>query len=773
MALYKGLMNSVAIDDLDSLTVNGDVDFSNVRLIGFPVDDATLEVAVPEGILRVKDTGVVTDKIADNAVTNSKIADGAVDTAKLAYGAVTTDKIADGNVTNGKIDTVSSRKLIDEWQVVTTGGPYFAYADCDVVPVMDNTYDLGRIANRWRNVEVAGTLSANNLAATTGSITTATCTSLTATSATCTSLTATNATCTSLTTTDFVTTNINAPPFPGILYINCDIDTTYGLISCGTLHTSNPTGVTCGTGSISGGSVTCGTVDTTLIRNTGSLAPITVQRGFDFGTNTITSGLITCSSINATSTTTNTFTGRVDTSRGFRGDTLDNTGTTALSIISAAGNISLTTQTAGKSMFFTTNGISNQLELNSAYVTVRKDLNCGTNPVLCGALTAASLSSTGAISGSSLTLTAATASANLLTFTGKDRVNNNNSGGVAIVNRYNDGTSNKVIAFQNSDALIDTNASAILFTPGYLNTAYLGAAATGSDSTYKPFNIYGSSISLYHGGLAATNSMLTTTSTGCVIGGNPTAPTAAPVLNLYTAVAGKPQLTLTGIKNVTSGISTEGMGFMHGYHDSANCHMLLVNPTDTVATSGATLRFGLARGATVNGRVGGSCFIDTLKGRNGSDLTEANRPWMEVTHPFIVTATLLGAPIMQTTTAGNLQFGTSKVFDMNASEIRNAVIKTKVTSVTTTPYAVLATDYMLAVNTSSAKTLTLPQISTLSQGIGTTFIIKDVTGTANTYPITINRSSTDLIDGQTSFGINQSLAAITLICTAAGVWSVI
>ena len=96
------------------------------------------------------------------------------------------------------------------------------------------------------------------------------------------------------------------------------------------------------------------------------------------------------------------------------------------------------------------------------------------------------------------------------------------------------------------------------------------------------------------------------------------------------------------------------------------------------------------------------------------------------------------------------------------------------TSVTTTPYSISqTTDYFLAVDTSTAKTLTLP--STTVAGTGTKFIIKDVTGNAAANNITINKATAtlDAIDGAASYTINTNRGKVTLVCSAVNVWSVI
>lgn len=78
------------------------------------VDNSTIEIS--SDALRVKDAGIVTDKINALAVTTGKIDNLAVSTAKLADAAVTTDKIYALNVTSSKIDNgaVGATKLASD-----------------------------------------------------------------------------------------------------------------------------------------------------------------------------------------------------------------------------------------------------------------------------------------------------------------------------------------------------------------------------------------------------------------------------------------------------------------------------------------------------------------------------------------------------------------------------------------------------------------------------------------------------------------------------------
>jgi len=81
---YVSLTNSTESKDLDYLHCVGDIDFTDAILIGFPVDDVTLEVA--NGHLKVKDSGISNVKIYD------------VDGSKIWNNSVTDDKLVNMNM---------------------------------------------------------------------------------------------------------------------------------------------------------------------------------------------------------------------------------------------------------------------------------------------------------------------------------------------------------------------------------------------------------------------------------------------------------------------------------------------------------------------------------------------------------------------------------------------------------------------------------------------------------------------------------------------------
>jgi hypothetical protein len=84
------------------------------------------------------------------------------------------------------------------------------------------------------------------------------------------------------------------------------------------------------------------------------------------------------------------------------------------------------------------------------------------------------------------------------------------------------------------------------------------------------------------------------------------------------------------------------------------------------------------------------------------------------------------------------------------------------------PYTVLSNDVTLLVDTSvSAVTLNLPAGTE-----GRKVTVKHINGTASTEPVTINRASTDTIEGSTSYTINTDKGCVSLVFYS-GVWYIL
>ncbi len=76
------------------------------------------------------------------------------------------------------------------------------------------------------------------------------------------------------------------------------------------------------------------------------------------------------------------------------------------------------------------------------------------------------------------------------------------------------------------------------------------------------------------------------------------------------------------------------------------------------------------------------------------------------------------------------------------------------------PYTVLITDYIVHVDTSAARTINLPDGPTAGQ----VFIIKDTTGTANTFNISLTTvSNLVTIDGATTQTMSSNWAAMAVV----------
>ncbi len=80
-------------------------------------------------------------------------------------------------------------------------------------------------------------------------------------------------------------------------------------------------------------------------------------------------------------------------------------------------------------------------------------------------------------------------------------------------------------------------------------------------------------------------------------------------------------------------------------------------------------------------------------------------------------------------------------------------------------YTALATDYFIGVITSAEFTITLP-----NGPVGTIFVVKDVSGTANLNPITV--VNTVNIDGQAGATIDTSFGSLTFIYSNSA-WNIV
>jgi hypothetical protein len=103
-----------------------------------------------------------------------------------------------------------------------------------------------------------------------------------------------------------------------------------------------------------------------------------------------------------------------------------------------------------------------------------------------------------------------------------------------------------------------------------------------------------------------------------------------------------------------------------------------------------------------------------------------------------------------------------------------AVQQIEYTVVASSPYTPSSADVMLAVDTTSARTIQLPAAASLASG--RIYVVKDLTGASESNPITILPGVGDNIDGEgssTGITLNSNFGTVFLVCDAANRWSVI
>ena len=80
------------------------------------------------------------------------------------------------------------------------------------------------------------------------------------------------------------------------------------------------------------------------------------------------------------------------------------------------------------------------------------------------------------------------------------------------------------------------------------------------------------------------------------------------------------------------------------------------------------------------------------------------------------------------------------------------------------PYAMTATDHYIGLDT-DAGTIQVNLQGAGDAGVGRVIIIKDETGNAETYNITIEADGSETIDGSLTQVINNAYGSLTLVCT--------
>jgi len=140
-------------------------------------------------------------------------------------------------------------------------------------------------------------------------------------------------------------------------------------------------------------------------------------------------------------------------------------------------------------------------------------------------------------------------------------------------------------------------------------------------------------------------------------------------------------------------------------------------------------------------------------------------PGAQPLDPAGVLPVTLSANIATATTPGVVVPGSGLGITANGVLFTTGITSANVTIVFDTPYAALSTDYFIGVDVAGPSEIDLPASST-----GTTYVIKDVAGTASTDNITVVATTT--IDGQANAKINIDYASITLLFNGSE-WNII
>lgn len=176
--------------------------------------------------------------------------------------------------------------------------------------------------------------------------------------------------------------------------------------------------------------------------------------------------------------------------------------------------------------------------------------------------------------------------------------------------------------------------------------------------------------------------------------------------------------------------------------------------------------FMLAKQVTIGGNSYVMFFDGTAvgaKGRATPQRLQVENVWLHDTD-VDVTSTATDARLFES--ANQIKVG--KSLSRTRIEGAQSVKRADVSGV----YAVLSTDHILSVDTSSsAATLTLPAISAV--GDGHTVIVKDKSNNSYTNTITVNPSGTDTVDGSASFVIQSDGASFVFVANVAGDWELV
>lgn len=141
-------------------------------------------------------------------------------------------------------------------------------------------------------------------------------------------------------------------------------------------------------------------------------------------------------------------------------------------------------------------------------------------------------------------------------------------------------------------------------------------------------------------------------------------------------------------------------------------------------------------------------------------------------NPTVVSASTTTAGKVELATAAELNAGTDNlkaVTPLALSSSNYGNISNTIVDVISTPYSVLAADTYILVNVSTESVINLTAGSAHIRKI---LIIKDKSGNAGSYNITINSNGSETIDGNSSLILATNYASVTLLFSGTE-WSIV
>lgn len=92
-------------------------------------------------------------------------------------------------------------------------------------------------------------------------------------------------------------------------------------------------------------------------------------------------------------------------------------------------------------------------------------------------------------------------------------------------------------------------------------------------------------------------------------------------------------------------------------------------------------------------------------------------------------------------------------------------------AVASSPYSATTLDVLLAIDTSSARTIILPAAASTSAG--RIYIIKDASGLSETNNVTVNVTGSDTVDGASSVVLSSNYGSVFVVSNGADRWTIV